>query len=29
MYQRSQATTEWLIRLLLMIQSHWVWACVV
>src|SRR5262249_55812248 len=29
MYHRSQATTEWLIRLLLMIQSHWVWACVV
>ena len=29
MYQRSQATVEWLIRLLLMIQSHWVWACVV
>ena len=26
MYQRSQATVEWLIRLLLMIQSHWVWA---
>ena len=24
MYQRSQATVEWLIRLLLMIQSHWV-----
>ncbi len=25
MYQRSQATTVWLMRLLLMIQSHCVW----
>ena len=29
MYQRSQATVEWLIRLLLMIQSNCVWACFV